>query len=149
MIFICLSVRILFAHPRTKDSVQLGLTTRFNRSQQMVYKSHKCLEVRKGENIKDYHGYRWSTVIGGAEVCKHLVCPTVRRRRGAVVQWRARSLSLALSQRSSGKQQQHKPNPCNRVSVSSTSVYSRVIQCPPLPAALSLISNFPPVLHLI
>lgn len=80
----------------------------------------------------------------GAEVCKHLVCPTAKRQRGAVVQWRARSLSLALSQRSSGKQQQHKPNPCNRVSASSTSVYSGVIQCPPPPAALSLVSNCPP-----
>ena len=80
----------------------------------------------------------------GAEVCKHLVCPTVKRQRGAVVQWRAWSLSLALSQRSSGKQQQHKPNPCNRVSASSTSVYSGVIQCPPLPSALSLVFNCPP-----
>lgn len=103
------------------------------------------IRSQERENRKDFHGYRWGTVIGGWEqrYANTLYVPQWREQRGAVVQWRARSLSLALSQRSSGKQQQHKPNPCNRVSASSTSVYSGVIQCPPPPAALSLVSNCP------
>lgn len=104
------------------------------------------IRSQERENRKDFHGYRWGMVIGGWEqrYANTLYVPQWREQRGAVVQWRARSLSLALSQRSSGKQQQHKPNPCNRVSASSTSVYSGVIQCPPPPAALSLVSNCPP-----
>ncbi len=57
--------------------------------------------------------------------------------------WRAPS--LGLRQHSSGNQQQHKPNPCNRVSASSAGVYSKVIQCPFPPAASSITD---PVLHL-
>lgn len=78
--------------------------------------------------MSEYSQYRGSEVMAGQDRrCMNILCEI-----GAVIdrpEQPGPPSSLALSQHSSGKQQQHKPNPCNRVSAASTSVYLRVIQC--------------------